>query len=329
MPKFHKLSYLLILSLLLLSACNMPAAGVTTPTNDANTVQTAAAQTVQALQTQIAGTQAPTQALPTLAPVNTAVPPTVAVSTNTPQPIFIPSLTSAPVQTTPCDRGGFEADVTIPDGTNFAPGATFTKTWRLRNTGTCTWTTGYKLVFVSGAAMGGPASQALPSNVAPNQTVDISVALTAPTTPGKHKGEWQLENASGARFGLGTTAKSTFWVEINVGGTATVTGVPSYFAVTSVQTTADPGSGDCPREVKFSAKITVSKAGTVTYYWIRSDGAQSSQQSLDFDAAGTKTITTTWTLGASGTDVSGWEQVYIDNPNHQAFAQASFAFTCP
>jgi len=329
MPKYTKLFCLLLASMLLLSACNMPAAGGSTPTNDANTVQTAAAQTVQALQTQIAGTQVPTQALPTLAPVNTVVPPTAVIASNTVAPVIIPSSTSAPVQTTPCDRGGFEADVTIPDGTNFAPGATFTKTWRIRNTGTCTWTNGYKLVFVSGAAMGGPASQALPGNVAPNQTVDLSVALTAPTTPGKHKGEWMLENASGARFGLGNSGKSTFWVEISVGGTATVTGVPNYFAVTSVQTTVDPGSGDCPREVKFSAKITVSKAGTVTYYWIRSDGAQSSQQSIEFDAAGTKTITTTWTLGASGEEVEGWEQVYIDNPNHQSFNQASFAFSCP
>ena len=79
MPKYTKLFCLLLASMLLLSACNMPAAGGSTPTNDANTVQTAAAQTVQALQTQIAGTQVPTQALPTLAPVNTVVPPTAVI----------------------------------------------------------------------------------------------------------------------------------------------------------------------------------------------------------------------------------------------------------
>lgn len=330
MRNTSKLSYLLIVFVLFLSACNMPNAGVTTPTDNPGAVQTAAAQTVQALQTQIAGTQPATQVMPTQSPSSTPQPSTavVAPTNTTSAPIFIPSSTSAPVQTTPCDRGGFDADVTIPDGTNFQPGATFTKTWRIRNTGTCTWTTGYKLVFVSGASMGGPATQALPSSVAPNQTVDISVALTAPTTPGKHRGDWQLENASGQRFGLGTSAKSSFWVEINVGGTVTVTGMPSYFAVTSVKTVVDPGSGSCPRQVKITADITASKAGTVTYYWIRSDGAQDSAKDLEFTAAGTKTVSTTWELGSPSEEVDEWIQVYIDNPNHQAFAQTAIKFTC-
>lgn len=331
MQKTSKLLSLLTLCVLLLSACNMPAAGVTTPTDNPGAVQTAAAQTVQALQTQLAGTQAPTQPLPTLPPANTPVPPTAVISTNTPPPPVpvIPTLTSAPVQTTPCDRAGFDADVTIPDGTAIAPGATFTKTWRLRNTGTCTWSTGYKLVFVSGAAMGGPASQALTKSVAPQETIDISVNLTAPSANGKQRGEWQLENASGARFGVGANAKSTFWVEINVGGTATVTGMPSYFAVTSAITTVDVGSGACPREVKFSAKVTVSKAGTVTYYWIRSDGAETDKQSIEFDASGTKTISDTWTFGAAGDEIDEWIQLYVDNPNHQAFQQVPIKFTCP
>jgi len=34
------------------------------------------------------------------------------------------------------DWAQFIADVTEPDGTRYDPGATFTKTWRLRNIGT-------------------------------------------------------------------------------------------------------------------------------------------------------------------------------------------------
>src|SRR5512135_3467629 len=49
-----------------------------------------------------------------------------------------------------CDRAQFIADVTVPDGTRFSPGAAFTKTWRLKNVGTCTWSTSYTLVFSSG-----------------------------------------------------------------------------------------------------------------------------------------------------------------------------------
>ncbi|PIU90073.1 MAG: hypothetical protein COS63_04110, partial [Anaerolineae bacterium CG06_land_8_20_14_3_00_57_67] len=52
---------------------------------------------------------------------------------------------------TRCDWAQFVADITVPDGASFAPGAAFTKTWRLKNIGTCTWTTSYALVFVSGS----------------------------------------------------------------------------------------------------------------------------------------------------------------------------------
>ena len=86
------------------------------------------------------------------------------------------------------DRAQFISDVTVPDGTRFNPGATFTKTWRLRNIGTCTWTTGYSMVFNSGNQMGGPASVPMPSSVAPGQNVDVSVNLTAPNTAGHYIG---------------------------------------------------------------------------------------------------------------------------------------------
>jgi hypothetical protein len=115
-----------------------------------------------------------------------------------------------------CDWAQFVADVTVPDGTSFSAGAAFTKTWRLKNIGSCNWTTGYSLVFSSGEKMGGPDSVPLTSDVAPGQTVDISVNLTAPTTPGAYRGFWQLKNASGAVFGIGATASSSFWVDIKV-----------------------------------------------------------------------------------------------------------------
>lgn len=115
-----------------------------------------------------------------------------------------------------CDWAQFVADVTVPDGTSFSAGTAFTKTWRLKNIGSCTWTTGYSLVFSSGEKMGGPDSVPLTSNVAPGQTVEISVNLTAPSAAGAYRGFWQLKNASGAVFGIGTTASKTFWVDIKV-----------------------------------------------------------------------------------------------------------------
>jgi hypothetical protein len=137
-----------------------------------------------------------------------------------------------PVPTTPvpgsgCDKAQFISDVTVPDGTLMAPGANFKKTWRLKNVGTCTWTTGYFLVFSSGEKMGGPTSAAFPTSVAPGQTVDLSVNLTAPSAAGTYRGNWMLMNSSNATFGIGTKATNPFWVEIKVSGPTATPGTPS------------------------------------------------------------------------------------------------------
>ena len=90
------------------------------------------------------------------------------------------SVASARPDAATCDWAQFVADVTVPDGTKYAPGTAFTKTWRLKNIGTCTWTKAYALVFVSGDRMTGDKVTQLKGNVAPGQTVDISIELTAP-----------------------------------------------------------------------------------------------------------------------------------------------------
>jgi hypothetical protein len=163
---------------------------------------------------------------------------------------FLP-LAGAGVQTvaasTYCDAAQFVADVTVPDGTVFAPGATFKKTWRLKNIGTCTWTTSYNLVYVSGEKMGNITAVALPSNVAPGQTVDLSVDMTAPASAGKFRGNWQLKNASGVLFGIGSTAKGVFWVEIVV-SSGGATGVAYNFADKACDAvwTSAAGTLPCP-----------------------------------------------------------------------------------
>ena len=111
-----------------------------------------------------------------------------------------------------CDAAQFIADVTIPDGTYIDAGATFVKTWRLKNIGTCTWTTNYSLVFVSGVQMGGQSPTPFPYNVPPGGMVDLTVTLTAPTAVGTYRGYWELANASGTLFGLGSNHSSPFWV---------------------------------------------------------------------------------------------------------------------
>jgi len=197
-----RLTLILVIAMLIVSACNLPRAQSETP--DPNAFLTAAAQTVQV--------QLTLDAL--LTPQATMTPP----ASETPAP---PTETSTPPSTataTPiCDQAQFITDVTVPDGTVFQPGETFTKTWRLKNLGVCTWTSGYQLIFDSGDSMNGPATQALAGSVAPNQTVDISVTLKAPTTPGTYRGYWKLRNAAGVLLPVTNGFQGTsFFVEIKV-----------------------------------------------------------------------------------------------------------------
>ena len=140
------------------------------------------------------------------------------------------------------DRAQFIADVTVPDGTRYDPGATFKKTWRLKNTGTCTWTTSYALVFDTGERMGASASIAFPSSIASGQTVDVTVDMTAPTAPGHYIGYWKFKNAAGALFGIGVNANKSWWVEINVSGTPT-TNVALNFTDRAGEATWSSGAG--------------------------------------------------------------------------------------
>ena len=136
--------------------------------------------------------------------------PTAIPATATPVPA-----TSTPIQPTNtavsyCDWVAFVKDVTIPDGTQFSAGEVFTKTWRLQNRGTCTWTSDYMLVYTSGDQMGSTTAVRLPGNVAPGQTVDVSVTLTAPNVNGFQRSYWMLRNPSGALFGSGNQANEAF-----------------------------------------------------------------------------------------------------------------------
>lgn len=115
---------------------------------------------------------------------------------------------------TPTLCATFVSDVTIADGSYVQPGQSFVKTWRIRNSGTATWTTAYRLVFVSGDQLGAPSSVALPYNVAPGQTVDISVQMVSPSQSGSYKGNWMLQSDTGQRFGVGYNCSTNVWVQI-------------------------------------------------------------------------------------------------------------------
>jgi len=183
---------------------------------------------------------------PTATMTGTPPSPTPTFTGTPPTPTFTPTVTSTPPLSS-CDKAAFVTDVTVPDGTIFTPGASFTKTWRLKNVGTCTWNTSYTLVFDTGDQMGGPAAVNFTNNVSPGQTVDLSVTLTAPNTAGTYRGYWKLRNASNTPFGIGPSANGSFWVEIKVTGSGT--GTTAYDFVEnycSAQWNTGAGIRPCP-----------------------------------------------------------------------------------
>ena len=145
----------------------------------------------------------------TLVPATATLVPPTATATNRP-----PTITPTALA---CNLAKFEADVTIPDGTQLAPGTSFTKTWRIKNTGACTWTTSYDVVFISGDSLGAATVMDLPGSVAPGQVIDISIPMKAPSTDGSYRGNWKLRDAGGLLFGLGNTG-ANFYVDIRVKG---------------------------------------------------------------------------------------------------------------
>lgn len=227
-------------ALFILSACNFPRATATPQSNEQDAVRTAAAQTVEALGTALASTAtftpqvspvSPTNAQPTGSHATATQGPTLAlIATNTPF-----TLAPSPTATGNCDSAKFVGE-TVKDDTNYASGATFTKSWTLQNDGTCTWDTNYALVFISGDAMNGVASEPVStSKVAPGDTIQINVGLTAPAKAGTFKGNWGIRNPSGIIF-------SKFWVEI-------IVPVTSYSFIDNMckaQWRSAPGVLPCP-----------------------------------------------------------------------------------
>ncbi len=171
---------------------------------------------------------------PTATPTETSAPSPTSTETMTPTPVPTPTSTPSPVPSLSCtDNATFVVDVTIPDGTTLAPGQTFSKDWRVLNTGTCAWGAGYTLAFVGGDLMNAPSVVGVPYT-APGTTADLVVPMAAPSTTGTATGYWQLRNPNGAFFG------PSLYVTINVPVTPTpippvCSGVPiiSYFTATS------------------------------------------------------------------------------------------------
>ncbi len=122
-------------------------------------------------------------------------------------------------------------DVTIQPGTRFTTPTSFTKVWRLENTGQCSFTpNAFRLRFISGDLMAAPVSIYMPGAIQPGSSVDISVQFTSPSAPGIYKSNWQLLDASGIPVPDSSGDPLTLSVNIEVlAGAANVLPAPLFF----------------------------------------------------------------------------------------------------
>lgn len=312
--KIRNILFFLIASLLICTACILPFS--IQPSE--NLIAMYAQQTVEAYQSQNAPVE--TLAIPTL----TSSPQPTSTSTPHPTSTAQPTVTSTPTPTStltpsspatatprPCNEAIFISE-TIPDGTMIQPGKAFIKSWRVKNTGTCTWNPNYMLVFARGSRMSGPQSINLGGYVKPGEKSDLVIDLKAPDSAGTYTGYWKLQADDGYKF-------AQFWVNIKVPV------VP--FAVTRVKLSSSPSSyaGTCPGTVTIKAEITTNSAGTVTYQWDSSDSVTSSKKSVKFTQKGTKTVQ--FDLGVTYTNIY-WVKIYIDSPNHLSSSPLSVTSMC-
>jgi hypothetical protein len=164
-----------------------------------------------------------------------------------------------------CDKAAFIAHITTPPGTIMSAGQTFTKTWRITNIGTCTWTQSYQIIFFSGEKMNAPSTVSLPTTISPGQTMDFSIQMTAPSIPGSYQGYWKLRNANSTIFGAGPQANEPWAVDINVvtGSTPSTihSSTPTFVVPTQTPSASITPSGPTPNyEVKYDFVSTACAA---------------------------------------------------------------------
>jgi hypothetical protein len=141
-------------------------------------------------------------------PTYTPYPTNTPYPTQTQQPYYSYGYSSAIGTPGGCLNAIFISE-TIPDNTIYTAGDGFVKSWTIQNTGYCDWNTNYRLVFLSGSAMGGDTFTYLSNTVSPGENVTLTANLTAPSSSGTYHGEWRVQSDQGLNF-------ARFWVQIVV-----------------------------------------------------------------------------------------------------------------
>lgn len=301
---------------ILLGACGSAANETAIATSVAMTVQAQNSLTAAALPTS------------TLRAVASSTPPSLASIT----PLTTKAPPTAPTGSALCTASASFVSETIPDGTITNPGAVFTKTWRIKNTGTCPWNSSWKFVYVSGDLMGGATVYNFPAPAAPGDTVDVPVVFTAPTDNGSYRGYWAIQSPWGMVFG-DSGSGNDFWVDIVVGsGTVANNKTQSAYDVTSVSYESDVSLiRRCTTANTFYhyiAYISTNGPVTVKYRFFQSDGNNSNNGTITFGSATTQSVSADWSQKIGSSTNPRWVQLVELSPSYHEFAQFTLPILC-
>jgi hypothetical protein len=307
----HRVLAVLVGIMLLVSACG-------TSAGEESSISTAVAQTIQAGESLTAVASLPTATLSPLPTFQAGTPIAMDAPTNG------PTLASAPPDPN-CAKASLVGE-NPPDDVLIKPGQSFWKTWTLKNTGTCTWTAAYSLVYSSGDLMGGLASYPLNDDVAPGEQKDISIYLKAPDAEGTATGYWKLQSPWNSSFGVGP-AGEPFYVKVNVSNAAE----PQYgIAKVDYNLVRDPATG-CPTNVRYTLYATITTNGPYkfNYSWNQSDGNETGGKSMEFTEAGSRTISREWMVGKGDSPNTRWMEFVVTSPEYREYGKAEFENLCP
>ena len=326
MRRYGGLALILCLLCLAITACSS-GEGEASPTPEPEAVLTAAAETAAAQMTENAKPMMTNTVVPDQGEGGPTAPPDSAATDEGTAATNTPRLT--PI-TGGVDLAEFWADVTIPDGTDFNPGDGFTKVWKLKNSGTNTWTPQYGLAFFAGEQMSAADMVPVSADVQPGETIDIAVDMTAPQTNGNYLGYWKMRGPGGEFF------EYPVYVQINVVGGSQVAGTsaptPSGSGqVTKASIQVDNASPDeCPHTFTFTASFSLDERATVSYRMEAGSDTPGFTYNLPGELTGTfdaGTHAVTYYLQIQDS-VNGWATFHVLSPNDKVSNPVSFSLSC-
>lgn len=287
---------------------------------DESAMSTAVAQTVQAQNTEEIAPRATSPALTDI--------------TDTPAPL---ASLPATVTSTPLAQGGAGlctasaslVGETIPDGTIIQPGATFTKAWQIKNTGTCTWDSNWQLTFYGGDQLDGLAVYNFPEPAQPGQTLNIPIILRGPAGGGTYTGEWMLKSPWGESFGVGPYSVPISVSIVTANSTPENRRTETVYGVTAVTYQVDRRCDPANTVYTITAYITSNGPVDITFSWFQSDGNESLNKPLSFPEAMTKSVQREWIQHSTNSSPNQrWVKVVINTPTYQSFPEVVLPNLC-